>query len=226
MLCSQATDESELFEVIHIKVKLGQEKAFEEVVKKHNLQYHKEGTPYEAHLYYLVNGPDGGQYAWIMGPTNYSAMDTRPDDDAHEKDWSSVVTYAESISAPIYWRSNPALTYRGTDGASDKSLIYMYDIKVGQYDKFKSLVDQAKEVYATKRPEESLLTFFNDFADTKAGKDAGILFPLKNWGVLDKDPDFPKLFNEVHGKGSYDLFKNGLQECVNGRSDVLRVKIN
>ena len=80
----QSQSEALLFEVVNLKVISGKEKAFEAAVKKHNQAYHKAGSMHNARLYYNINGPDGGTYSWIMGPTNFTAMDTRPRDEGHD----------------------------------------------------------------------------------------------------------------------------------------------
>jgi hypothetical protein len=79
MLWGQEEDTPNLYEVVDIKVKKGQEKAFEAAVKSHNEKYHGEDGLYNASLAYNLNGPLGGTYSWIMGPTTYTAMDTRPE---------------------------------------------------------------------------------------------------------------------------------------------------
>jgi len=223
---AQTAKEPGLFEVVHLKVKKGKEKDFEAAVKKHNLEFHKKGTPHNAALFYLINGPDGGKYSWIMGPTNFTAMDSRPSDDAHDSDWAIVSQYVESASSPTYWSVAKELSSAGTNAGGKKSLVWLYDLKHEKSQRWKELVSQVTEVYKTKRPEESFFVYWNNFADTKAGRDAAVVFPFEKWAWLDRESNFSADFEEVHGKGTWTYFLDEFSECVNGRVDVLRERID
>ena len=229
LIFGQNTSEPGLYEVVYLKVKPGQEKAFEAAVKKHNLEYHKDGTIHHADLRYVINGPYGGHYSWIMGPTNFTAMDTRPGKGSHDEDWQNVVQYVESNTNPTYWSTDWELSFQGTNvsngATTSKSLIWIYDLKEGRSQKFSALVTQVKKVYQAKRPNESLFVYWNEFSDTKAGKDVAVVFPFNKYAWLDRSPTFKGQFEAVHGAGTYDLFLSEFRECVNGRVDFLREKV-
>jgi len=222
-LTAQA-DKQNLYEVVRIKVKAGQEKAFEAAVMTHNDAFHGEGL-YRASLAFNINGPFGGTYSWIMGPTNYAAMDSRPSEGAHDDDWAKVNAFIEEVSPPTYWTFDRENSHLVENDASDKDLIWVYDIKSGQRHRWAELVGKVKEVYEKKRPNESFRVVWNEFSDTKQGHDAAILFGMEKWAYLDLDRDFGKTFEEVHGPNTWNNFLNDFRATVNGRVDFLRADV-
>ena len=225
LIFGQTTSEPGLYEVVYLKINKGQEKLFEAAVKKHNTEFHKQGTLYHAGVNYIINGPDGGQYSWNMGPTNYTAMDTRPSEGAHNDDWKNVSQYVESASSPGYWSEDKKLTTRGSEVSGGMSLVWVYDLKSGKAARWKELVSKIKEVYVAKRPKESLLVYWNEFADTKAGRDVAIIFPFDKWAWLDRDSKFNMDYESVHGVGTWASFLSEFRDCLDGRIDFLRERI-
>ncbi len=73
-------------ELTYIKVKVGEEQAFEKAVASHNEKYHKSGTPYSANLNYIRAGKDAGMYVWAMGGFTYADLDEAPGAGDHAKD--------------------------------------------------------------------------------------------------------------------------------------------
>lgn len=64
-----------------------------------------------------------------MGPTNYTAMDNRPGEGAHDDDWdNNVMTLVESASPPTYWSRAPELSHQVDNSAFNKTLVWMLDI--------------------------------------------------------------------------------------------------
>jgi hypothetical protein len=206
--------------VVNITVKAGQEDAFEAAVKAHNEMYHGEGL-YKARLAYELNGPDAGTYSWIMGPTNYTAMDSRPGKGAHDDDWAKVSAFVEEFGAPTYWSLDRELSsLQSTTG--QKRVIWMYDIKSGQGSRWAELVGKVKKVYTEKRPTETFIVVWNEFADTKAGRDAAVIFGFDKWAWLDRDANFGADYEAVHGAGSWHNFLNEFNDTIDGRVDWMR----
>ncbi len=214
-------DKKNLYEVVRIKVKAGQEKAFEAAVKSHNQKFHGEGL-YRANLAFNINGPYGNTYSWIMGPTNYAAMDTRPTEGAHDDDWKKVDAFIDEISAPTYWSLDRKHSSLVQNDASDKDLIWMFDIESGQTARWTELVGKVKEVYEKKRPNESFRVVWNEFSDTNKGHDAAILFGMTKWGFLDLERDFGKTYEEVHGPNTWSNFLTEFRATVKARVDWMR----
>ena len=225
LMFGQTPSDPGLFEVVYLKIKLGQEKAFEAAVKKHNLAYHKTGTLHNASVHYIVNGTYGGHYSWVMGPTHFGAMDDRPMDEAHDKDWAKVNEYVESISPATYWQEDEKLTSPGPDERTSKSLVWIFDIKEGKADRWKELVSKVQEVYVAKRPDESMYVYWNRFENTKEGQDAAVVFTFNKWGWLDRDTKFNEAYEAVHGKDTWDYFLEEFNACVAGRFEFMRERV-
>ena len=214
-----------LYEAINITVKAGQEEAFEAAVKAHNATYHPQGAHF-ADLFYNINGPNGGTYSWIMGPTNWAGMDNRPANDGHDDDWANNVgQYVESISTPQYWNGSQELSHINPDNIGDKSVVWVYDIRQGKGAQFAELLGKVKKVYMEKLPEDSYFFGWNAFANAD-GQDAVLVFPMNNWAELDEDNNFGALFVDVHGAGSWHSFLSHVEECVNQRVDWIRERID
>jgi hypothetical protein len=225
MLFAQDEIPSNMFEVINMKVKSGQEDAFEAAVKAHNEKFHPEG-PYNATLHYNINGPNGGMYSWIMGPTNWTAQDTRPGEGAHDDDWANNVgQHVESGSTPSYWVRNAKLSHMAEGDMGSKSVIWVYDIKRGKGAQFEELIGKVRDVYEAKRPDESFSFGWNAFANND-GLDAYIVWPMDKWAELDEPSTFAGLYEEVHGKGTWHSFLNHIQECVVSRVDWIRERVD
>jgi hypothetical protein len=223
---SQDQVQANLFETVNIHVKPGQEKAFEAAVKAHNMKYHPEDGDYHGRLFYNINGPIGGAYSYIMGPTSWTAMDSRPTGSDHDNDWAKVVAMTEKIESPVYWSFSEVLSNEVENISPSKRMIWMYDLKNGQEARWAELVGKVKEVYKAKRPTEPFWVLWNEFANTEAGMDAVIIFAFDKWSWLDRKNNFAKEYEEVHGEGSWHTFLNAFSETVNGRVDWLRERVN
>ncbi|MFT4537094.1 MAG: hypothetical protein ACI9P5_004475 [Saprospiraceae bacterium] len=223
-LFSQDAPKTDLFVVLTLDVKNGMEDAFEAAVKAHNTEFHAV-APYTAKLYYNINGPSGGMYSWIMGPMNYTAMDTRPKTDAHDDDWDKVTAMTNSVSSPSYWSMSSKLSQEVVGAPDSKRIIWMYDIKSGQSARWAELVGKVKKVYTEKRPQESIIVAWNEFENTKVGNDVVIIFPFGKWSWMDRESTFGGEFEEVHGPGSWHNFLNDFNSTINGRTDWLRTTI-
>ncbi|MBT8195693.1 MAG: hypothetical protein KJO64_04660 [Bacteroidia bacterium] len=219
---SQDKKEPSLYEVFNMTVKQGQEDAYEAAVKAHNAKFHPEDGMYHARLFYNLNGPSAFKYSWVMGPTNYGAMDNRPAKGAHDDDWAKVTAMVEHTDAPTYWMLDRELSHLVDNDAHVKRIIWMYDVKSGEFETFKELCAKVKKVYVEKRPTEGFVVVFNEIADTKAGMDAAILFPFDKWGWLDRESNFKTHYEEVHGANSFEPFLKSFRSVINGRVDWMR----
>jgi hypothetical protein len=225
MLQAQDAPKQNLYISVNMDVKDGMEDAFKAAVKSHNAAYHAEDSPYRARLFYNINGPSGGMYTWVMGPTSYTALDSRPGEGAHDDDWKNVSDLVEKFGTPSYWTYSEKLS-QAVEGKNSKRVIWMYDIKSGQGKRWSELVGKVKEVYEAKRPTESFYVVWNEFANTNAGMDAAIIFPFDKWAWMDRNSNFSEEYEEVHGPGSWHHFLNEFTETTNGRVDWLRTLID
>ncbi len=223
---SQGETQPNLFEVVNIHVKKGQEKAFEAAVKAHNTQFHPKGGQYHARLFSNLNGPNGGTYAWVMGPTSWTAMDSRPAEGSHDADWAKVQALVDKFESPTYWSFSNELSQVNENISPSKRLIWMYDIKRGQSARWSELVGKVKKVYEAKRPTEPFWVLWNEFSDTGAGMDAAIIFAFDNWSWMDRKNNFGKEYEEVFGEGTWRHFLNEFNETIEGRVDWMRSRID
>jgi hypothetical protein len=226
MLFGQDEKPPNLWETINITVKPGHEEAFEAAVKAHNTKFHAEDGLYRAELGYNINGPHGGTYTWLMGPTSYTAMDSRPGKGDHDQDWKNVGAHVEKYGSPEYWSHSVKLSHFVEGQTNSKRLIWLYDIRKGQATRWAELVGKVKEVYSKKRPTENFLVVWNDFADTKAGRDAAVIFPFDKYAWMDRQSNFSKDYEEVHGAGTWHNFLNEFNDTIDGRVDWLREMID
>ena len=223
LLWSQSDDQPTLWEVVNIKVKSGMEDQFEDAVKAHNEKFHGEGA-HQAQLQMNINGPYAG-YQWIMGPTNWAAMDTRPDGDDHNNDWAKVTEMVESMEPPQYWNTDVENSQLLLDPANNKSIVWMYDLHPGKGSQWSELIGKVKEVYQAKRSDEDFFVGWNQFSNAK-GEDAVIIFTMDKWGELDQQRNFGDEYEEVHGKGTWHAFLNHINECVKQRVDWMRMIVD
>src|SRR5436189_5023821 len=93
-LVAQSTSGTKTYQMVQImliKPKQGQEKAFEDAVKAHDAKYHSGA--YAAQLWAIDYGKGSdGWYVWRMGPLMYTDMDKQPQGNKeHDDDWSKNV---------------------------------------------------------------------------------------------------------------------------------------
>jgi hypothetical protein len=132
----------------------------------------------------------------------------------------------EEFSPPTYWSLDSKLTQVAEGQDISKRLIWVYDIKPGQSARWAELIGKIKKVYEEKRAGETFIVVWNNFADTKAGMDAAVIFGFDKWAWMDRNSNFSKLYEEVHGEGKWRHFMNEFNETINGRVDWMRVYVN
>ena len=211
-----------LWEVVNMKVERGKEDAFKAAVKAHNNKFHAADGDYSAFMVYNISGPLGGTYSWIMGPTSWTAMDTRPGEGAHDEDWKKVDQYVESYNPPSYWRLDDKISHIARDERYPKRVMWAYDIKKGEWDRFAELLGKVKEVYEEKRPDDSYWVVWNEFANGNDGWDAIVIFGMDKWAEMDENNPFAPDFEAVHGVGSWHHFLNDFSDVTESRQDWIR----
>ena len=222
---SQEAPEANLFEVVTLYPKQGQSQALEDAIKAHNEKYHPEGD-HHASLSYNINGPNGGSYSWIMGPTSWTAMDSRPAKEGHDADWAKVEEMTRWVESPNYWRYSSKLSHdNGEEASPSKRLIWVYDLKRGQARRWAELVEKIKKVYEEKRPTETMWVYWNAFATGDEGNDAAFVFPFDSWSWMDRDSNFGKEYEEVFGENTWDYFLKEYRATLDSRVDFIRERV-
>lgn len=202
-------DESEgyiMLEDEYIMAKTGHEAQFEAAIKAHNEKYHSE-APYEAELYQVHTGNEAGWYIWEMGPTTYTQLDTRPQDEGHDSDWANTVApHVAKYGRTEYWRLNNALSYsNGTE--NDKYIIWYVDIARGENYRFRAMMDKVKKVH--EKMDDEISVWYSQFAQND-GRDACIVWGFDKWGEFDiEDWQISEEFDAEFGDGEWD---NALEE--------------
>jgi hypothetical protein len=177
---------------------------FEALVAAHNKKYHGDG-PYGVRVYEIGNGPNVGKYMWIMGPTHWSTLDTRPDDPGHTQDWvGNVIPNLADNGSLTYWRFQPEMSRFPKDFNVSKLLVWQVNVAEDGYEKIMSIMDMVHKVQASKLPDETYGVYTNELSSTSQGNDLAIVWFFDKWSWMSEDSQFDKKFDEVHGAGSFE----------------------
>ncbi len=194
---------------------------FETGVANHNNKYHTDGM-YGSRIYQINNGPNIGKYLWVMGPIPWSAFDDRPQQEGHDEDWNAnIEPYTIAGGDQIYWRFYPELSNFPRDFTIKNILIDMFDIKRFQKENVLTLMKKIKKVMVEKYPDEPYGLYANEFPNYKDGRDLAFVSFYENSGWLGKNNDFPNKYNEVHGKGSFEIFIKEWESLTHGKQTEL-----
>jgi hypothetical protein len=157
-----------------------------------------------------------------MGPAPWSALDTRPSDDAHNLDWSTNVTrYQEGSGNAEYIRFDPALSRFQNDFTVNKLYVRYVDVARGKMDKIKELLGKINKVYAEKLPNETYGIYFNEIASTSSGRDLTIVSFFDKYAWMAVDNGFNALYDAMNGKGSSTVLWNEWRDATVGQEDEI-----
>ncbi|MDQ3017794.1 MAG: hypothetical protein M3R25_13870 [Bacteroidota bacterium] len=174
----------------------------ETAIGAHNKKYHPVGA-HGVRVYNVVSGPNSGDYKWLMGPTPWSALDSRPDDDAHNNDWkNNVASKMEEGTKTEYIRYDPTRSRFPADFNLNKLFVRTIDVAKGKMDMAKGLLDKAKKVYTEKIPGQTFGVYFNELGSTTGANDIMIVYFFDKWAWMGEDDSFDAKYDEVYGKGS------------------------
>jgi hypothetical protein len=192
-------------EVMGITPKADKVDLFKKGMAAHNKKYHSK-DPHKVSVNYVVSGPNSGAYLWIMGPTTWTQMDSRPGKGEHDLDWEKNVTpYTESMSAVSYWRLNKEVSYTPEGGgALPKARVRNVTVRPFQMDRYIEQMKKIVAVYKKKQYNVSFELWVHDGATQ--GPDAVTIQGYANWAARDSGSNFQKDFEEVHGAGSWARF--------------------
>jgi len=194
---------------------------FEAGVAAHNNKYHTDGM-YGSRIYQINNGANIGKYLWVMGPIPWSAFDDRPQLEGHEEDWNkNIEPYTIAGGDQIYWRFYPDLSNFPKDFTIKYVMIDMYDVKRFKKQEALALINKIKKVMREKYPENSYGIYYNEFPNENDGRDLGFVSFYQNSGWLSELEGFPKNYNAVYGKGSFEHFLKEWEEVTNGKQTEL-----
>ena len=207
-----------MFENTRMAVKTDKYKEFGKAMAHHNKTYHSEG-PYHANVWNIAIGEDAGQIVWSMGPCTFEQHDHRPDGSEHMEDWLyNVMPNIKYIASSNMWKRDDKLSYSPNDEGNTKLSIRVYDIKDWQGYRFKELLSKAMEVYKANSYDWSFQTYWPEF-DAIPGEDVALVWGFDTWAYFDKDMNFMKDFEKIHGEGSWFKFIEELRGTVESSKD-------
>ncbi len=194
---------------------------FEQGLAAHNKRYHAS-EPYGARVYYISNGPNVGKYRWVMGPLSWSAMDERPEDKAHDDDWTNnVVKYMTADSDQAYWRFNNQLSNFPNDFKISKLLVDTYDVKRFKNEEVMASMEKVAKVMKEKFPDRAYGVYTNEMPSTKEGRDLSMIFFFNKMAWMGEDSKFVQAYEEMHGKESWKNFLKEWGEVTDGMETEL-----
>jgi hypothetical protein len=210
-----------MFETQYIKVQPGRWQEFSDKMAAHNKQFHSEG-PFTARVWRVSTGAHSGQVSWVMGPCTFTDLDNRPSGDPHNTDWlNNVMANAVEGIHNEYWRGISDLSYVPNQDQDPLLRIRFVDVAAGEAYRFRQMMSNIKEVLAKKNYPNPRTVYENQFSTT-SGREWAIVTSFDKWADLDRDNDFPKDYEEVHGDGSWALFMEEVEEVVDSSEIEMR----
>ena len=207
-----------MFENTRFVVKTDKYKEFGKAMANHNKTYHADG-PYHANVWSVAVGENAGQIVWSMGPCTYAEHDNRPSGKEHMEDWLfNVMPNIESTNGSNFWKMDKEYSHMPEEQVATKLSIRVYDIEDWQGYRFKEILKKVLKVYKEKDYEWSFGAYWSEF-DVNADEDVAIVWGFEKWAWFDKDPQFKKDFEEIHGKGSWQKFLEELRGTIKGSKD-------
>lgn len=209
-----------MYEALMITPKKDKIMEFRANVTAHNEKYHNEGA-YSVNMYGIIGGPNNGKAMWIMGPCNFGHLDSTPGGDAHTEDWvKNVIPLTEDITHTGFWNLNTTLSYGLENTIFKKHRVRYVKVKTGERYRFNAMMANIQKVYAEKEYKHSHMIYNKRLADSH-GPSIGVMFGYSDWAELDKGGLSVKDYESVHGEGSWILFQEELEECVESIEDEL-----
>ncbi len=215
------TSEYLMFEISFIKVMPSRIQNFEAAVASHNKAYYPAG-PHGARVYTITGGKNSGNYAWVMGPTHWSSLDTRPDDKAHNMDWEgNVLPNTVEDAGTVYLKFDNELSRFPQDFMLKRLFVMYYDLKSNSEEKINELLKKIHQVYKEKYPTDTYGIYYNELPSTSEGNDLIIVWYFDSYKWMSEDSKFKTKYEEVHGSGSWDAFLKDWDDNVQGRESEI-----
>ncbi|WP_242132782.1 hypothetical protein [Aestuariivivens marinum] len=180
-------------------------------MRAHNAKYHKDG-PYKAAVYTISTGPNSGRMVWMMGPTTYTHLDSRPSNNGHDEDWrDNVMPYIKKIHTSEYWKMNGELSNTSMlDGDNSKYPLIL--VRYGEIDEdhaysLNSFFEMVSKTVKAMEGENPWGLYYNEFRQGNLGRHVASVSFFKNWAELDDDSvSFKDTFETTIGKNKWRSF--------------------
>ncbi len=203
-----------IFEIETFRADFDDIDQLEAALGSHNKKFHPAG-PHGVRVYQVVSGANSGNYKWLMGPTPWSALDSRPDDDVHNNDWkNNVASKMDEGHTTDYIRFDPTRSRFPADFNVNKLYVRTIDVAKGKMDMAKGLLDKCRRVYAEKIPNQAYGVYFNELGSTTAANDILFVYFFDKWSWMGEDDGFDAKYEELFGKGSAAQYWNDWREAT------------
>jgi len=211
-----------MYETNYLTPKEGMGKTLHDNLVAHNKKFHA-AAPYEAWVSYVAVGASEGDFVWGMGPTTFTALDSRPDDEAHNQDWAvNVSPYVEKSGITEYWKKKDDLSYTPA-GENELKLqhIRFWGVKPGKYEAFMGVLKNVVEVFKTNKYPESWGIYVNQFS-TGDGRDIASVSNMANWASFDSADTWVADYEKLYGKGSWKTAMATIYDSTDEYSEEVR----
>lgn len=219
---TSTTPPQQVIETEYILPKAGMEDKFEAAVLAHNKKFHPAG-PYAAFLRKIDYGAKAGWYVWVMGPTAYGSLDTRPDkENGHAQDWTTTIEpFIEKTGAIGLYNLNTDLTY-GFDQFKQANHyeVWAVDLKPGEYYRFKAIAEKLKKVYETMGTTSFVV--LNNQLHSVGGADVALLWSFNTYADWSKDDGLMAAYEKQYGTGSWQQMLEEWRDIVVDYESELR----
>lgn len=216
--------EKTVVESVYMLPKKGMADEFEKAIKAHNEKFHPKGD-YVAGLRKIDYGDKAGWYVWIMGPTTYSALDSRPTkENGHEDDWSKTVDpLIQKYGSVNLWNYNEKLSFGKDILINSKHYeAWTIDLKRGQYYRFKVI---AEKLMKTSEKMGIAFLVFNNPLHTANSADVGMVWDFKSYADWSTDNGFKIVFEKLYGERSWQNMFDEWMDITNDYNAELRTII-
>jgi hypothetical protein len=209
-----------IYETIYLNPKTESLKDLGERMKAHNQKYHAT-PPYNASVWRVLTGERSGDMLWIMGPFTFADLDSRPSAGGHDDDWSGkVLPLTHGMHDGYYWKLIPEFAYNPYEDYRGKVMrVRTLDIKPGKMDEFRREMSLIFEVVNENKLDNSF-SIFNNMAND-GERDVALVWQFENYAYMDRDNEFSKKYEAMHGDNSWNHFQEAMRDIVENGSDEL-----
>ena len=215
-----AQDTNVIFETAYLDAKMDQLEDLRKNIKNHNQTFHGPG-PYAANVWRVMTGERSGQMLITMGPFTFADLDNRPGVGDHNDDWiGKVLPLVHSIHDGYYWKMMTDYSYAPSENYQGKLMqVRTLDIKRGKMQDFMDMMTLINKVYQEKQLGHSFGVFDNVVVDQN--RDVAVVWQYDNYAYMDRQSEFGKNYDEVHGDNSWWRFNEAMREIVVSTNDEL-----
>ncbi|MDX1637659.1 MAG: hypothetical protein R3281_06805 [Balneolaceae bacterium] len=214
--------ENQIYVVYLLTVENDHVQEFEDAWEQHNQQFHQESPVY---AFYHESGPYSGSYQGVEGPMTWTGHENIEYTDAHGKDWLDNVhpLLAGNIQVE-WWNRMGKYAQNESESPSEKSIVTLYHIKMGEMARFTRMLDDWYEA----NMEQGHDGRYNVYQRELYGQDQIAIVSSLDTGLaeLDDSGDFRQRYIDTHGEGTWQLFLDDYELSVSKSEVILRNRLS